>query len=133
MQPTSVLGQLSQSMAQGQPELNQISQSSPAGQPGLQPPPATPMPEKNPLDLIRKAAMRRGMNVDNHPQMQSQPNAVQPAMMAPQQPQQQVIPKTEAELLISAITKRLDHHSKVTEKLLDSFLPQHGEQNGATS
>lgn len=149
MPPTSILGQISQSMASGQSPLNSISSSSPAFQPGLTPP-SVPMPDKSPASFIHRAAGRRGMDLSNHPQLQanfaqsptpgapvnSDPSSFTNPQQAtlpiqdqnPQQPGVQV-PISEAELIVKALNKRLDHHTKMTEKLMNTMLPEQQPQN----
>lgn len=131
MPPQSPIGQLNSSMQAGTPEISQVSGGSPNFDPSLVAPQNTPMGDKSPASEIHetplhRALKRRGISIP--PQLQSQ-TAPTPGMTTlpiqdeSAQPGVQV-PTSEAELIIKALTKRMDHHSKVTEKLLDSFLPQ---------
>lgn len=141
-QPNTPIGQLSQQMAQGVPALDQNTVGSPNFDPSLQPPMPSAMPQGSPMDAIHRAFARRGKPVPAHlqapqaPQAQpQQPDASGQVTLPiqdenPQQPGTQVQP-SEAELLIKAITKRLDHHNKVTEKLVDSFLMNDWKNPGA--
>lgn len=124
MQPQSLLGQMSASMGSGQSPLNSISSSSPAGDPTLQPPAASPMPQGSPASLI-KAAQGRGMDLSQHPQLQSQPQMPQQPMQTPQPSPgdgQVEMPVTEAELLIKALSGRLKTISGHEEKLRDAAI-----------
>lgn len=134
MQPQSLLGQVTSSMASGQSPLNQISSSSPASQPGLMPPPQTPMPG-NDYSVIHKAAASRGMDLSGHPQLQpgqSQQSQGQDVTLPiqdnnPQQPGVQV-PASEAELIIKALTGRMKtisgHEEKIRDAALSMIQPQ---------
>lgn len=127
MQPNGLIGQLNQSMSQGQPALSQVSSTSPSFDPSLQVQPPTAMPQKSPATMmhLHSAAARRGIDHTQIPQLQPDASGMVtlPVQDANQQEAGVQVPISEEMQLIKAITKRLDHHSKMTDKLVTSFLP----------
>lgn len=129
-QPNTPIGQLSQQMAQGVPTLDQNTAGSPNFDPSLQPPMPGAMPQGSPMtamdSALHRAHQRRGMPI---PAQMSQASGQQGDVTLPiednnpQQPGVQVSP-TEAELILKAMDSRLKHHSKITEHLMKTFLPQ---------
>lgn len=134
MESQGLLGQLNQSMSQGVPALGQVSSTSPNADPSLQVQPPMAMPQKSPATMmhLHSAAARRGIDHTQIPQLNldASGQVTLPIQDANSQEAGVQIPVSEEELLIKAINtsnqalhKRLDHHSKMTDKLVTSFLP----------
>jgi|GEM_PF-5905662 len=152
MQPNTPLGQLSQSMQAGTPELLQQTGGSPNFSPSLQPPSASPMPEKSPMSGIHGTALHRalqrrglpippqlqpgGANVQIDPQTGRQ--AFPKDILNPQPGEpgtNDALPISEVETIVNALTKHLGHKAKQESKILDaalSMLPQQDMQFDAS-
>jgi hypothetical protein len=127
MNPQSLMGRLTQGMAAGSSPMDQVTPGSPMFQPGMTPPQQAPMPNKS--FHLQKAFQRRGMpmppqvaQMDTQQPPQATPQSGQPPQPAvTQQPQ---VPLSEAELIIKAMAKHLDHKGKMEAKILEAALPQ---------
>lgn len=134
MQPTSVLGQLNQSMQAGTPTLDQVSGSSPNFDPNLQPTSPAPMPQGSPATMmhLHGALSRRGINPTSIQQLndagQQGGSNGQPLVTLPIQDQNQEqpgvqVPMSEADLIIKALSKRLDHRNKMEATVAKVMMP----------
>lgn len=132
MQP-SLMSQLTQSMAQGGSPMNVQTPGSPMYQPSLTPQTPSPMPDKSPTTAMHLGALHRYFEKNNIPKpSQLQSGNIAPAGQVTLPPVQDVnpnqsgtqIPTSEAELIIKALSKRLEHHSKTAEKIVGSMLPK---------
>ena len=147
-----ILGQLEQSMSQGVPEPGQVDSASPNFAPSMQPPPVSPMPQKSPASMMHKTAIGRhfqkqGLPVPPQVEQMGQPitHYAQPSNLdLPQHGMPGAMggaigasnpTPSEPELIIKALDSRMKHHSKITEKFVDTLLslmgPQGGQNNAA--
>lgn len=132
MNPTpSLMSQLSNTMATGQSPMNVQTPGSPMFDPGLISPNPSPMPNKSPMSMMHLQNHFKNTGMPLPPQLQQMQGGQgqQPLVTLPiedqsqQQPGVQV-PASEAELIIKAMTKHLDHKHKMEGKMLDAVLPQ---------
>jgi hypothetical protein len=129
----SLMTQLTNTMSQGQSPMNVQTPGSPMYQPSLITPAPAPTPDRSPEAAMHLGALHRyyeknGMQKPS--QLTSAPTAQPGGSQVtlpvqdtnPQQPGVQ-IPVSEAELIVKALTKRLEHHSKAGEKVLNALMP----------
>lgn len=130
----SLMTQLNNSMQSGGSPMDVQTPGSPMFDPSLQTPSPTPMPQGSPMSQIHVT------HPDLHAVLQKQgisPGGGDPAMQPnaagnvtlplqdqePQSPGVQV-PLSDAQLIIKAMTKHMDHKNKIEAKVLDAALPQ---------
>ena len=132
--PSTIIGQLQQSMSGGQPALGQVSSQSPTFDPTTQTPPQTPMPQGSPLS---RAFSRRGMQMPQgqqaptaQPTQQPQPMVTLPGVTDQSKAPGVQVPVSEAEKLIGALeklggtfSKRLDVINGHEEAVRNAALP----------
>lgn len=136
MQPQGLIGQLNQSMAQGQPALSQVSSTSPNFDPSLAATPSTPTPNRSPMSMIHKdhlsaihgAFQRRGMPVPSHLQGGTQPDqggmVTLPTMQDANKGEQGTqVPITEAMRIVQALDHRLKTLSKNESAIHQALFP----------
>lgn len=119
MNPQALPGMIANSMGQNIPMPQQVTQASPNFDPSLQPQPTIPTPNEHPMSPLHQAMARRGLTMPVQPTSQPNPMATtsfspQPIEQAlsPQSPGGAGITKTEAEKIIEALSKRLEHLGK---------------------
>ncbi len=131
----SLMSQLTAGMAQGTSPMNTVTPGAPTYQPSLVPPQNTPMPDKSPTSAmhLHNAFQRRGLPIP--PQLQTQATA-QPSVsqggsqvtlpVEDQNPQQAgvQVPVGEAELIIKALTSRLQMLGKHESAVRDHLFPK---------
>jgi len=136
MNPQGLIGQLNQSMSQGQPALSQVSSTSPNFDPSLAATPSTPTPDRSPMSFVHKdhlaavhkAFQRRGLPVPSHLQGGTQPDAngmitlpTMPDANAGQAGEQ--ITPTEAQMIVKALDSRLKTLSKNESAIHSALFP----------
>ncbi len=131
MNPTGFIGQLNRSMQADTPALDQVTGTSPNFDPSLATPAPSAMPDKSPATMmhLHGALARRGINPTSIEQLNQpeqaggQPLVTLPIQdQSPQQPGVQV-PMSEADLIIKALSKRLDHRNKMEASVAKAMLP----------
>lgn len=136
MNPQGLIGQLNQSMAQGQPALSQVSSTSPTFDPSLALAPTTSTPDKSPMSMIHKdhlkaihgAFQRRGLPVPSHLQGGTQPdqNGMITLPTMPDTNKQEAgdqVPITEAMKIVAALDSRLKTLSKNESAIHNTLFP----------
>ncbi len=123
-------------MQQGVPALDQNTPTSPNFEPGMTTP-SIPMPDKSPATMmhLHSALQRRGINPASIAQLNNSNNSVTLPTQAiqdhnPQQPGVQ-IPASEAELIIKALSRRLEHRNKIEASVAKAIIPQEQEIQNA--